>query len=274
MSETVYKIARAAEWESAQEAGVYLGSPDDRRDGYVHLSSAAQLRGTYEKHFAGERDLLLVAIDAARLRHRLRWEVSPSGERFPHLYGPLELPEIDSVTAIAFDRNGQAIFPVETVMQKITPFLWFDTQAEEAANFYVSIFKNAKIASVARYGEAGARASGREKGTVMTVAFELDGQEFVALNGGPHFRFNEAVSFVVNCSSQEEIDYYWQRLSEGGDPKAQQCGWLKDKYGVSWQVVPTIIRELLQDPKKSEKLMEAVLRMKKIDIEQIKQAAA
>jgi predicted 3-demethylubiquinone-9 3-methyltransferase (glyoxalase superfamily)/uncharacterized protein (DUF952 family) len=274
MSETVYKIARATEWEAAEEAGVFLGSPDDRRDGYIHLSSLAQLRQTYQKHFDGERDLLLVAIDATRLRHRLRWETSRSGEQFPHLYGPLDLPDIESVAAIAFDRDGQMILPEETGMQKITPFLWFDTQAEEAANFYVSIFKNSKIKSIDRYGEAGARAARREKGSVMTVAFELDGQEFVAINGGPQFRFNEAVSFVVNCSSQDEIDYYWDKLSAGGDEKAQQCGWLKDKYGVSWQVVPTIIRKLLQDPGKSEKLMAAVLRMKKIDLGQLKRATA
>ncbi|MGE5242195.1 MAG: VOC family protein, partial [Bacteroidota bacterium] len=131
-------------------------------------------------------------------------------------------------------------------MQKITPFLWFDGKAEEAANFYTSIFKNSKIVSVARYGDEAAKASGMPKGTAMTVAFELDGQKFVALNGGPHFKFTEAVSFVVNCQTQEEVDHYWENLSAGGDEKAQQCGWLKDKYGLSWQIVPTVMVEMLQ----------------------------
>jgi len=159
-------------------------------------------------------------------------------------------------------------------MQKITPFLWFDNQAEEAANFYASIFKNSKIVSVARYGEEGAKVSGRPKGTAMTVAFQLDGQEFVALNGGPHFKFSEAISFVVNCKTQEEVDHYWEKLSAGGDEKAQQCGWLKDKYGLSWQIVPDVLGEMLQDknPKKSESVMQALLQMKKLDIKTLKQA--
>lgn len=159
-------------------------------------------------------------------------------------------------------------------MQKITPFLWFDGQAEEAANFYASIFRNSAVGEIARYGEAGAEASGRPKGTVMTVAFQLSGQEFVALNGGPHFKFTEAVSFVVNCESQEEVDYYWEKLSEGGEEKAQQCGWLKDKYGVSWQIVPGALGEMMRggDPEKSERIMKALLQMKKIDIEGLKQA--
>ncbi|MGH8004385.1 MAG: VOC family protein [Limisphaerales bacterium] len=159
-------------------------------------------------------------------------------------------------------------------MQKITPFLWFDNQAEEAANFYTSIFKNSKITSVVRYGDAAAQAAGRPKGTAMTVAFQLDGQEFVALNGGPIFKFTEAVSFVINCQTQEEVDHYWEKLSEGGDPKSQQCGWLKDKYGLSWQVIPTVAIELLQDkdPKKSERVMQAVLQMKKIDINALQRA--
>ena len=137
-------------------------------------------------------------------------------------------------------------------MQKISPFLWFNHQAEEAANFYVSVFKNSKIKDIARYGDAGGGVSGRAKGSVMTVSFELAGQEFTALNGGPHFKFTEAVSFVVDCTSQEEVDAYWEKLSAGGDPKSQQCGWLKDKFGLSWQIVPSILPELLQskDPKK------------------------
>jgi predicted 3-demethylubiquinone-9 3-methyltransferase (glyoxalase superfamily) len=159
-------------------------------------------------------------------------------------------------------------------MQKITPFLWFDNQAEEAVNFYVSIFPNSKVLSTSRYDEAGAQASGRPKGSVMTMGFQLDGEEFVAINGGPHFKFTEAVSFVVNCESQEEVDHYWEKLSQGGDPKAQQCGWLKDKYGLSWQVVPRIINKMLSngDPAKSQKVMQALLQMKKIDTEALKRA--
>jgi len=155
-------------------------------------------------------------------------------------------------------------------MQKISPFLWYDDKAEEAANFYVSIFKNSKVVSVARYGEAGPG----PKGSAMTVAFELDGQKFVALNGGPHFKFTEAVSFVVNCTSQEEVDNFWEKLVEGGG-KESQCGWLKDKYGLSWQVVPTVLPELLQnkDPEKANRVMQAMLKMVKIDIETLKRAA-
>ena len=157
-------------------------------------------------------------------------------------------------------------------MQKITPFLWFDNNAEEAVNFYVSIFKNSKIGSIARYGEAGAEVSGRQKGTVMTVTFQLDGQEFVALNGGPIFNFSPAISFVVNCETQEEVDRLWERLSEGGE--REQCGWLKDKYGVSWQVVSTVLGEMLQDKdaERSERVMKAMLQMNKIDIEGLKKA--
>lgn len=158
-------------------------------------------------------------------------------------------------------------------MQKITPFLWYDAQAEEAANFYVSIFKNSKIGNTARYDEAGAKAAGRPAGTVMTIEFELDGQKFVALNGGPHFKFTEAVSFMVNCETQEEVDYFWQKLADGG--QEVQCGWLKDKYGLSWQVVPTILAELFKDkdPTKSKRVMEAMLQMKKLDIDKLKAAA-
>lgn len=163
---------------------------------------------------------------------------------------------------------------MKTTMQKITPFLWFDHQAEEAVSFYTSIFKNSRIVSITRYGEEGAEASGRPKGTVMTVAFQLDEQEFVALNGGPYFKFTEAISFVVNCESQEEVDYYWEKLSEGGDEKAQQCGWLKDRYGVSWQIVPTVLGGLLNDPdpEKSRRVMKAMLQMKKIDMEILQRA--
>jgi predicted 3-demethylubiquinone-9 3-methyltransferase (glyoxalase superfamily) len=155
-------------------------------------------------------------------------------------------------------------------MQKISPYLWFDDQAEEAVNFYTSIFKNSKILNVARYGEVGPG----PKGSVMTVAFQLDGQEFIALNGGPHFKFTEAISFFVSCKTQEDVDDLWEKLSEGGEKV--QCGWLKDKYGVSWQIVPTILGEMVSDPDpaKSQRVMEAMLQMKKIDIEGLKKAYA
>jgi len=154
----------------------------------------------------------------------------------------------------------------------LTPCLWFDAQAEEAANFYVSIFKNSKIVNVVRYGEEGAKVSGRPKGTVMTVTFQLEGQEFMALNGGPMFKFTEAVSFMVHCKTQEEVDRLWGKLSEGGEEGP--CGWLKDKFGLSWQIVPTVLGEMLQDKdlKKSERVMKALLQMKKIDIKGLRQA--
>jgi len=157
-------------------------------------------------------------------------------------------------------------------MQRITPFLWFDTQAEEAVNFYVSIFKNSRIGSIAHYEEEAAKASGRPKGSVMTVAFELDGQEFIALNGGPLFKFTEAISLVVNCETQEEVDHFWKRLTAGG--QEVQCGWLKDRFGVSWQIVPTVLGEMLQDkdPGKSRRVMAAMLKMKKINIDALKKA--
>jgi predicted 3-demethylubiquinone-9 3-methyltransferase (glyoxalase superfamily) len=158
------------------------------------------------------------------------------------------------------------------ISQKIAPCLWFDHQAEEAANFYVSVFRNSKIRSIARYDEQAAKASGRPKGSVMTVAFELDGQEFTALNGGPLFTFTEAISLVVNCETQEEVDHFWDKLSAGG--QEVQCGWLKDRFGVSWQVVPTILVEMLQDkdPEKSRRVMAAMLEMKKIETKALRQA--
>ena len=159
-------------------------------------------------------------------------------------------------------------------MQKITPFLWFDGRAEEAARFYVSIFRNSKIVNIARYPDAGYEVHGQPAGTVMTVAFELDGQTFTALNGGPVFTFNEAISFVVDCEDQEEVDYYWNKLGENGDAQAQQCGWLKDRYGLSWQIVPRILIELMSDPDpvKTGRVMEAMLQMKKIDIAGLRRA--
>jgi predicted 3-demethylubiquinone-9 3-methyltransferase (glyoxalase superfamily) len=153
--------------------------------------------------------------------------------------------------------------------QKITTFLWFDNNAEEAANFYVSIFKNSQVLNTIRYGDAGPG----PKGTVMTIEFKLDGQEFAALNGGPHFKFTEAISLVVHCKTQEEVDYFWERLSEGGEKV--ECGWLKDKFGLSWQIVPDVLLELLQDSdsQKSQRVMNAMMQMKKLDIKGLEQAA-
>ena len=156
-------------------------------------------------------------------------------------------------------------------MQKISPFLWFDGNAEEAADFYVSLFKGSKILKIARYGEAGSGPAG----AVMVVNFQIEGQDFIALNGGPLFKFTEAISFVINCQTQEEVDHYWNRLTAGGGQESQ-CGWLKDKYGLSWQVTPTILGELLsdKDQKKAQRVMQAMLQMKKIDIAALKRAAA
>jgi predicted 3-demethylubiquinone-9 3-methyltransferase (glyoxalase superfamily) len=149
--------------------------------------------------------------------------------------------------------------------QKITPCLWFDNQAEDAANFYTSIFKNSKIDQVSRYGKEGFEFHGQKEGTAMTVSFQLDGQAFTALNGGPMFKFSEAISFQIACETQEEIDYYWTKLTSGGGQESQ-CGWLKDKFGLSWQVVPTILPKLMSDPAKSGRVMNAFLKMKKFDI--------
>jgi predicted 3-demethylubiquinone-9 3-methyltransferase (glyoxalase superfamily) len=167
------------------------------------------------------------------------------------------------VQAAKFDRK-------ETEMREITPCLWFDTEGEEAAEFYTSVFPSSKILDVARYGEAGPRA----EGTVMTVSFELDGTKFTALNGGPQFTFNEAISFQVSCETQEEVDAFWSKLSEGGEEGP--CGWLKDRYGVSWQIVPTALPELLSDPdrERSQRVIRAMLSMKKIEIDALERAAA
>src|SRR5882672_1651539 len=153
-------------------------------------------------------------------------------------------------------------------MQKITPFLWFDGNAEEAANFYISIFKNSKMGKISRYGDAGPG----PKGSAMSVTFQLEGQEFFALNGGPHFSFTPAISFFVNCETQQEVDNFWEKLSEGGEK--QRCGWLRDKFGVSWQVVPTVLGQLLQDKdaEKSKRVMNAMLKMDKLDIASLKRA--
>jgi predicted 3-demethylubiquinone-9 3-methyltransferase (glyoxalase superfamily) len=159
-------------------------------------------------------------------------------------------------------------------MRKIVSCLWFDDQAEEAAKFYTSIFKKSRIGKIARYGKEGHEIHGREAGSVMTVEFEIEGQAFVGLNGGPVFKFNEAVSFQVMCETQKEVDYYWEKLSEGGDEKAHQCGWLKDKYGLSWQIVPVVLTKMLQDKdaRKTERVMNVLLKMKKLDIKTLNQA--
>lgn len=162
-----------------------------------------------------------------------------------------------------------------SISTRIAPCLWFDDQAEEAARFYTSIFPNSRIVSVSHYTEAGKEVHGRPPGSVMTADFELEGLSFTALNGGPHFKFTEAVSFQVNCDTQEEIDSYWEKLSAGGDIRAQQCGWLKDKYGLSWQIVPVIMAELMGDSDKARagRVMNAMLKMKKLDIAELKRAA-
>jgi predicted 3-demethylubiquinone-9 3-methyltransferase (glyoxalase superfamily) len=159
-------------------------------------------------------------------------------------------------------------------MQKITPFLWFDDQAEEAASFYVSVFKNAKLGKISRYGKEGFEVHGKPAGAVLTAEFQIEGQEFVALNGGPAFKFSEAISFQIHCKNQDEVDHFWEKLGEGGGGTPQQCGWLKDKFGLSWQVIPTILGEMLQhkDAAKAGRVMNAMLQMKKIDIAKLKQA--
>jgi predicted 3-demethylubiquinone-9 3-methyltransferase (glyoxalase superfamily) len=158
-------------------------------------------------------------------------------------------------------------------MQKLTPFLWFDNNAEEAVNFYVSTFKNSEVGNTTRYNEASAQAAGRPEGSVMTMEFQLEGQNFVAINGGPHFKFTEAISFVVNCETQEEVDHFWEKLTADGGQESQ-CGWLKDKYGLSWQITPRVLIEMIgdKDPQKAQRVMEAMLQMKKIDIATLKRA--
>jgi predicted 3-demethylubiquinone-9 3-methyltransferase (glyoxalase superfamily) len=160
-------------------------------------------------------------------------------------------------------------------MQKITPFLWFDHQAEEAAKFYTSVFKNSKLGKILRYDEASAKAAGGTVGSVLTIEFEIEGQKFTALNGGPQFKFNESVSFVVYCQTQDEVDYFWQKLTADGGQESE-CGWLRDKFGLSWQVTPTVLIEMLhdKDPKKSERVMNAMMQMQKIDIGKLKAAYA
>lgn len=177
---------------------------------------------------------------------------------------------IGSSTTVLCNINSYII----THMQKITPCLWFDDKAGEAAKFYASIFKNSKLCDITHYGKEGYDIHGRSAGSVATVEFEIEGQGFVALNGGPIFKFNEAVSFQVHCETQEEVDYYWEKLSEGGDEKAQQCGWLKDRYGVSWQIVPIVLIKMLKDKdtKKSDRVTKAMLQMHKLDINILKQA--
>ena len=160
-------------------------------------------------------------------------------------------------------------------MQKITPFLWCDDQAEQAAKFYTSVFKNSKIGRILRYDEASAKAAGRPAGSVLTVEFEIEGQKFTALNGGPQFKFNESVSFVVNCKTQEEVDYFWEKLTSDGGQESE-CGWLKDKFGLSWQITPTVLIDMLndKDPKKAGRVMKAMMQMQKIEINKLKAAYA
>jgi predicted 3-demethylubiquinone-9 3-methyltransferase (glyoxalase superfamily) len=159
-------------------------------------------------------------------------------------------------------------------MQKLTPFLWFDNQAEDAAKFYTSVFKNSKIGKILRYDEASAKAAGRPVGSVLTIEFEIEGQKFTALNGGPQFKFNESVSFVVNCKTQEEVDYFWEKLTAGGGQESE-CGWLKDKFGLSWQVNPVFLGDMLADPDagKANRVMKAIMDMGKIDIAALNKAA-
>lgn len=164
---------------------------------------------------------------------------------------------------------------MSTRFQRITPFLWFDGHAEQAAQFYVSLFENSRITTATRYSRESAQASGQTEGSVMTIGFELDGQPFTALNGGPAFKFTEALSLVVHCQSQDEVDHFWDRLSDGGDPKAQACGWLKDRFGVSWQIVPDEMLALIAQPdaEKSRKVVAALMQMKKIDLPTLRSAA-
>jgi predicted 3-demethylubiquinone-9 3-methyltransferase (glyoxalase superfamily) len=179
-------------------------------------------------------------------------------------------PQVDEFSAVRSSKREMPTTREDESMNEITPCLWFDTEGEEAAELYTSVFPNSRILDVARYGEAGPRPAG----TVMTVSFELGGQKFLALNGGPEFTFSEAISFQVNCKTQDEVDAFWSKLSEGGEEGP--CGWLKDRFGVSWQIVPTVLPELLGDPdrEKSQRVMAAMLKMKKIDIDELERAAA
>jgi predicted 3-demethylubiquinone-9 3-methyltransferase (glyoxalase superfamily) len=190
----------------------------------------------------------------------------------PRLCSPQAVSRSHDV-ALAFHRS-QWRRTMKVSAQKITPCLWFDTQAEEAAQFYVSIFKNSKIRAISRYAKTGHEIHGKQPGSVMTVAFDIDGQAFVALNGGPNFKFNEAVSLQINCETQEEIDYFWNKLTENGQERP--CGWLKDRYGVSWQIVPVVLPEMLMDPdtEKVERVTKALLQMKKFDVAALKRAHA
>ncbi len=178
--------------------------------------------------------------------------------------------------AVGGSPENHAPAYTDLMKTKISPCLWFDHQAEDAARFYTGIFKDSKITAISRYPEVGQEIHGKPPGSVLTVAFELNGQSFTALNGGPVFKFNEAVSFQIECETQEEVDYYWERLSEGGAPQAQQCGWLADKFGLSWQVVPKVLPEMLTDPDtaKSHRAFQAMLQMKKLDIAGLQRAFA
>lgn len=206
-------------------------------------------------------------------RHRL-----PGGSRTSsRLLNKLRDPVERTPWASIFSNRARDATPGREVMkisQRIAPCLWFDDQAEDAAKFYTEIFANSRILKITRFGETGREFHHKEPGTVMTVAFELDGLPFTALNGGPMYQFNEAISLQVNCESQDEVDYYWEKLGAGGDPKAQMCGWLKDQFGVSWQVVPTAVHQLIEDPdsEKCRRATAAMFTMKKLDIDAIQQA--
>ena len=204
------------------------------------------------------------------LRFILGWEVSVDGVTVPVWLSGIAFVIAAGLAVMLWRERRNAM----SLVQKIAPCLWFDNQAEEAAGFYTGIFRNSRITKVSRYGEAGYEIHGKPAGSVLTVAFELDGQPFTALNGGPMFKFNEALSLQIYCDTQEELDYYWEKLGAGGDPKAQQCGWLKDRYGVSWQVVPTVVEDLMTDPDpvKVDRVMKALLPMKKLDIAALKKA--
>jgi predicted 3-demethylubiquinone-9 3-methyltransferase (glyoxalase superfamily) len=178
------------------------------------------------------------------------------------------------VRRILEQANPNFLIIHQVMSAKITPCLWFDTQAEDAARYYIGIFQNSKITAISRYGEAGKEVHGKPPGSVLVVAFELNGQSFTALNGGPHFKFNEAISLQVECEDQAEVDYHWEKLSAGGDPQAQQCGWVKDKFGLSWQIVPKILPALISDPNsaKSQRAFAAMMQMKKLDIAALQRA--
>jgi predicted 3-demethylubiquinone-9 3-methyltransferase (glyoxalase superfamily) len=205
---------------------------------------------------------------SAMLRHQAFRAVCASPRSAPR---GVEIRRAGSTSMQANSENEETTMPS---IKNLVPCLWFDTEAEEAARFYTGIFDNSRITDISRYGKEGHEIHGREPGSVMVVVFELDGHPFTALNGGPLFRFNESVSFQVMCETQQEVDWFWDRLREGGDPKAQQCGWLKDRFGLSWQVIPARAIELIRDPgsAKAQRATKALLKMKKLDLAALERA--